>query len=196
MARTTFGLPDTLALRPVAQNAWSDVAKFCDHPNMSMADLEIYRATTADWRAVRDIRLRALTDAPEAFGSTYAREVAFTEDDWTRRLASEDSATFLGRLGGRPVGIIGGWRDGAGIELVSMWVDPAARGKGVAKPLIDAVVTWGAAIGEKRVHLWVTAGNDAAYTLYERCGFVDTGERQPLPSNPDLTEIGMERTLP
>lgn len=156
----------------------------------------IYRATTADWRLVRDVRLRALKDAPDAFGSTYAREEAFTEDDWIRRLVGENSVTFLGRLGDRTVGLVGGWRDGAGVELVSMWVDPAARGEGVAKPLVDAVVTWATAIGEQRVHLWVTVGNDAARRLYERCGFVDTGERQPLPSNPELTEVGMALRLP
>lgn len=159
------------------------------------ADLEIVRATTADWRVVRDVRLHALKDAPDAFGSTYAREEAFTEEDWIRRLAGENSVTFLGRLEDRTVGIVGGWRDGAGVELVSMWVDPAARGNGVANPLIEAVVGWATAIGDQRVHLWVTVGNDAARRLYQRCGFVDTGERQPLPSNPELTEIGMARPL-
>lgn len=162
---------------------------------MTHADLEIYRATTADWPVVRDVRLHALQDAPDAFGSTYAREQAFTEADWTRRLAGENSVTFLARLGERAVGIAGGWNDGNGAELVSMWVDPSARGKGVAGPLVTAVVDWAAATGEKRIHLWVTVGNDSAYRLYERCGFVDTGERQPLPSNPELIEIGMARPV-
>ena len=31
--------------------------------------------------------------------------------------------------------------------------------------------------------------------LYERCGFTATGERQPLPSNPALGEVGMTRPL-
>jgi ribosomal protein S18 acetylase RimI-like enzyme len=30
--------------------------------------------------------------------------------------------------------------------------------------------------------------NRAAWTLYEQIGFRPTGERQPLPSNPTLTE--------
>jgi len=29
--------------------------------------------------------------------------------------------------------------------------------------------------------------------LYERCGFSPTAERQPLPSNVELIEIGMAR---
>jgi ribosomal protein S18 acetylase RimI-like enzyme len=38
------------------------------------------------------------------------------------------------------------------------------------------------------VVLWVADHNTAARFLYERVGFRPTGERQPLPSNPALTE--------
>jgi len=46
----------------------------------------LVRATTLDdWQAMRDIRLQALRDAPDAFGSTYAREIAFEPAEWHRR---------------------------------------------------------------------------------------------------------------
>ena len=45
-----------------------------------------------------------------------------------------------------------------------------------------------------RVHLWVTATNSTARLLYERCGFWPTAESQPLPSDPELIEIGMVRS--
>ncbi len=45
------------------------------------------------------------------------------------------------------------------------------------------------------VHLWVTETNKHARLLYERCGFSVTAERQPLPSNPALGEVGMIRRL-
>ena len=76
------------------------------------------------------------------------------------------------------------------VELVSMWVAPTARGHGVGASLVNAVTGW--ATG-RDVHLWVTEGNTAARALYERCGFVVTTERQQLPSDPSLSEVGMLR---
>ena len=36
-------------------------------------------ATANDWQALREIRLKALRDAPNAFGSTYAEQVLLVE---------------------------------------------------------------------------------------------------------------------
>jgi GNAT superfamily N-acetyltransferase len=76
-----------------------------------------------------------------------------------------------------------------------LWVRPAARGQGVAKGLVRAVVDWARDHQAARVHLWLTKTNDQALLLYQRWGFTLTGESQPLPSNPKLTEIGMARPL-
>jgi GNAT superfamily N-acetyltransferase len=151
-----------------------------------------------DWEALRDIRLEALHEVPEAFGSTYAREVAFAEADWQRRIAS--GGNFLGYLpeasATEPVGLIGGYQaDPATVELVSMYVRPQARGRGVGEALIATVIDWAAARNAKSVHLWVTETNKPARLLYERCGFTPTAERQPLPSNPTLGEFAMSRPL-
>jgi hypothetical protein len=43
--------------------------------------------------------------------------------------------------------------------------------------------------------LWVTESNSPARLLYQRRGFSLTGERQPLPANPDIGEVGMTRPL-
>jgi hypothetical protein len=40
-------------------------------------------------------RLLALRTDPDAFGSTYAREIAFSDDVWYNRLANPKAATFL-----------------------------------------------------------------------------------------------------
>lgn len=145
-----------------------------------------------DWQLLRDIRLTALLDAPSAFGSSYEREAGFTEADWRERIET-GAVNFLAYLPEvSPAGLAGSFEDRPGVaELVAMWVAPAARGRGTGEALIDAVVNWAKNHDYREVHLWVTESNVPARGLYERCGFVPTGERQPLPSNPSLPEIGM-----
>ena len=154
---------------------------------------QIREAGADDWQAMRDVRLAALRDAPQAFASTYEREIAFTEADWQRRIAGGGSfLAYAPELGRAPAGIAGGFETGPGtIELVSLWVRPPARGRGIGQALVEAVVGWARARGASRVHLWVTETNGHARLLYERCGLRPTGERQPLPSDPEVTEIGM-----
>ena len=138
---------------------------------------------------------RRHADAPDAFASTYEREAAFAEADWQRRIAGGGNfLAYAPGLGAARAGIAGGFETGPGtVELVSLWVRPQARGHGIGQVLIEAVVGWAWAKGMSRVHLWVAENNGHARLLYERCGFSPTAERQPLPSNVELTEIGMVR---
>ena len=76
-----------------------------------------------------------------------------------------------------------------------MWVSPSARGRRVGEALVAAVTDWAKTRDHTAVHLWVTRENFSARALYERCGFTPTGERQPLPSDPALDEIGMRLPL-
>jgi GNAT superfamily N-acetyltransferase len=157
----------------------------------------------ADWQALRDIRLRALREAPDAFSSTYADQVRFGEADWRQRIAR--GGTFLAWIPEvsppeastfEPAGMAGGYQQKPGmVELISMFVRPQARGHGVGEALIDAVIGWARARDATSVHLWVTETNSRARLLYERCGFAVTAERQPLPANPTLGEIGMIRPV-
>jgi GNAT superfamily N-acetyltransferase len=159
--------------------------------------VEVREIGPDDWRALRDIRLDALRDAPYAFSSTYVREMMFTEADWRCRIAARGSfLAYLPELGAMPTGLAGGFEDGPGaFDLVSMWVRPQARGRMVGAALVAAVVDWAHARDAPALHLWVTESNKPARMLYERCGFTPTGERQPLPSDPRLAEIGMTRPL-
>ena len=99
--------------------------------------------------------------------------------------------------GRRSAGLIGGYpEDPQTVELVSMYVRPRARGRGVGDALVATVLGWASKRNAATVHLWVTETNAAARALYERCGFALTGERQPLPSDPTVGEVAMSRTLP
>jgi GNAT superfamily N-acetyltransferase len=148
-----------------------------------------------DWQALRDIRLLALRDAPDAFASTYAREAAFGAPEWQQRATRDGSfIAFLPEVS--PAGLAACYQAAPDtIELVGMFVRPQARGRRVGEALIDAVTDWARGKDATAVHLWVTETNSRARGLYERRGFTATAERQPLPSNPDLGEIGMTRLL-
>jgi ribosomal protein S18 acetylase RimI-like enzyme len=146
-------------------------------------------AGAAEWRTVKEIRLRALGHDPAAFGSTLAREQAYDDDLWHERTAA--GRTFLARRDGAVVGLASFYVE-PGREherqLVGMWVAPEARRTGVAPALVRAVCAAAAAEGAARLTLFVAEGNEPARRLYERLGFRRTGEVQRLPSNPCLGE--------
>jgi len=76
-----------------------------------------------------------------------------------------------------------------------MWVRLSARGRKAGEALITTCAGWARDRGHGELFLWVTQSNASARALYERCGFVPTGQSQPLPSNPALPEIRMARPL-
>lgn len=138
--------------------------------------MEIRRVVEADLPALRDLRLRALNDAPDAFGSSIQQELARTEEEW--RWWLDTAATFVfdaGPLAGMSAGVPD-LEDDRRAHLIAMWVAPEHRGAGVAARLVEAVCDWARDRHVRDVHLHVADGNVAAERLYERCGFRRTGE--------------------
>lgn len=135
--------------------------------------LEIIRLRPDDWAVFREVRLRALADAPEAFGSRLADWVDAPEERWRARLEAVE-LNVVARHDGEAVGMVSGALDDDGAELTSMWVDPAVRGLGVAAALSAAVVDWAAEAG-RPTYLMVRSDNARAIAAYERAGFVDLG---------------------
>jgi ribosomal protein S18 acetylase RimI-like enzyme len=141
---------------------------------------------TDDWAAWRALRLAALATDPAAFGSRLAdwQGAGDREERWRGRLALAGSHNLLAELDGVPVGMASGipGEDPAVRELISMWVAPSARGRGVGDALVAAVVAWARAGGAAGIGLAVVVGNDAAVGLYSRHGFAFTGEvAEPSP---------------
>ncbi|RKT57196.1 ribosomal protein S18 acetylase RimI-like enzyme [Saccharothrix australiensis] len=119
-----------------------------------------------DWQVWRRLRLAALRDAPDAFESAYEKWAHAPEERWRRRLAG--SLDLVARLDGADVGMVSGM-PGDPVELISLWVAPAARGRGVGDALVDGVARWA---DPRPVRLRVAAGNAHALALYLRHGFV------------------------
>jgi GNAT superfamily N-acetyltransferase len=170
---------------------------------MAVSAIRIVRLTPGDWSTLRRIRLVALADAPEAFGSTLTREQGLTEADWRGRLGPS-RATFAAVAADGWAGTATGIRgDTAGpgtreehAELVGMWVRAEWRRRGVGGLLVRTVMGWAAGAGYRVINLWVAVGNTAAESLYASQGFVRTGVLQPIrPTEPDRLELEMARPL-
>jgi GNAT superfamily N-acetyltransferase len=151
-------------------------------------------------RPLRDIRLRALHDDPDAFGSSLARELALPADRWNDWVAmgaaGHDQVLYVadGPEGWR--GLAAGFaREGDTVELASMWVAPEARGKGLGRELAGAVIAWARQRGARTVALHVLEGNAAAEHVYAALGFAPTGEREPLDRARGGTKVMMCRAL-
>lgn len=133
--------------------------------------------TADDWEQWRPVRLAALGDSPDAFGSRLVDWSDAPEDRWRDRLSIPGALDLLAVQDGHPVGMASGVPDKDDrAELISMWVDPVARGRGVADALIAEVVRWAAAAGRRVLTLSVMPDNDRARRTYERLGFVVTDE--------------------
>jgi len=135
--------------------------------------MEIRSLTADDWATWREVRLRALAEAPDAFGSKLADWQGDNdcEDRWRDRF---DNVAFnaVAAAIGRVVGTIGAMHAGDGsVELISMWVAPEVRGAGVGEALIDAVMVWAESESIDTVVLAVRRRNAPAVALYERAGF-------------------------
>lgn len=147
---------------------------------MNSSGFLIRRLTPDDWEENRDIRLAALAEAPEAFGSNLAREQQFTEEIWRSRLTT--AAVFAAERNGdrRLIGTAAGLPgeiDGTA-RLIAMWVAPDARRQGIGEALVQQIITWAHTAGFQRLELEVTVGNTGAERLYERCGFAETDTRE------------------
>lgn len=164
--------------------------------------MNIRRIQPHDGRLLKEARLRALLADPDAFGASYERDAVHGDDHWEERArgaaSGHEKFIALAEDDGRVVGMIGAYTpdDSSDVRhLVSTWVAPEARGKGLGSELLAAVVEWARRASASEVTLWVVDGNRPAIALYEGAGFVTTGEKQPLPSNPSLIESLMSLSL-
>ncbi len=108
---------------------------------------EIRVVTEDRWEMWRDLRLRVLSTDPEAFGSTLEHELGYTEEDWRVRVRRGRMVVAL--VDGVPGGMAGTVTDQPGVTaVVSMWVAPEHRGRGLARQLLDDVLTFGVPDGD------------------------------------------------
>lgn len=151
---------------------------------MAAEVIQIRRLTSDDWPVWRRLRLAALTESPAAFSSQLAdwQGEGDREDRWRGRLGIPGSHNIAAVLDDQPVGMASGvpTPDNGVVGLISMWVAPPARRRGVGDALVQEIEQWGRDVGARVLRLDVADGNGAACGLYLRNGFAFTGEQGDL----------------
>ena len=83
------------------------------------------------------------------------------------------SAYAIVRTDEQPVGCARAVLSGSTLGLFDLIIDPQHRGKGFAKQLVQARLSWGFSLGARRVYLQVMENNTAARSLQGGFEFVD-----------------------
>lgn len=139
-------------------------------------------ASPADWRRVRQIRLSALRDTPDAFGSTFEDESQRPSEWWIDRLQSSGAVTFIADdPSDAGIAVLGPYRSPPDCGLFAVWVAPEHRGRGVGDALVASVIAQARSQGVGRLVLHVARHNLSALRLYLRHGFSLTGIEATFP---------------
>src|SRR5882724_12944186 len=136
----------------------------------------------------REVRLRALADAPDVFGVVVSEVEAQPMSYWeelTRSVTQPGGQVmFLACEGDTVLGSAYGLLDRDQREagrVGGMWVAPASRRQGIGRALLHAVMAWARGHQLMRLGLWAPAHSPAAVALYQQAGFRETGRRRRLP---------------
>lgn len=143
--------------------------------------VEVAKAAETDWEQYKELRLKGLQTDPTAFGRTYEEESARSDADWKKQISDPYFQVFIAREGAMGAGIVGLRFSQTSLQhhLVKvgpMYVDPQFRRHHVGEALMKA------ALDEARknpaitkVKLSVNTTQEAAFNLYKKLGFVQTG---------------------
>ena len=145
-----------------------------------------------DWERLRAIRLEALADTPDAYGSTYEESALWSDAQWKN--AASTWLYYLAERDGRVVGMVsGGYNDAyPGTRwLYGMYVTPSERGTGTSAMLVRTVGEWARSHGASEVYLHVTTSVPRARAFYEKLGFKPNGESHAMDRDHTLTLITM-----
>ena len=157
---------------------------------------EVEQLSPDQWLLLRNLRLSALSDAPDMFLSTFDKERSLEQDDWEAEF--KRGAWYVGTVEDQPIGLIGvTTEDGLSPRhfIEYMWVSPEFRRFGVGRHLLKVVLDKLRLDGVRTVFLWVLDGNDAAAALYRQVGFDWTKISQPLAARPGRSEVQMMMRL-
>ncbi|ODT58706.1 hypothetical protein ABS71_18625 [bacterium SCN 62-11] len=144
--------------------------------------MEVRRIQAEEWKALRELRLRALEREPLAFCATVDQEERLNQAIWEERarMGAESlrSATVVVAEGSRLHGMIVVKIEETRAEIYAVYLEPELRGRGLASRMLRQALEFAAGLP---VWLEVNADLGAAESLYARCGFRPDGVVRKFP---------------
>jgi L-amino acid N-acyltransferase YncA len=145
-------------------------------------DIVVDKMTPKDWQAVRTIYLEGI-----ATGNATFETEAPDWEKWDRDHLAD--CRLVARKDVRPLGRVVGWAalrpvSGrcvyAGVVAISVYVAAAARGQGVGKALLQALIETSEQQGIWTLEAGIFPENAASLTLHKSCGFREVGRRERI----------------
>ncbi len=169
--------------------------------------MQIRPAVAADAATLAELARRTFFDTfastNDATDMALYLAKAYGVDQQTREIGDRDITTLLVEEGGIVVGYAQ-VRSGhtpecvtepAAIELWRFYIDKAWHGRGIAKPLMEAVRAEARRRGARTLWLGVWERNDRARAFYAKCGFSDVGSHIFLFGTDPQTDLVMVSPL-
>ncbi len=142
-----------------------------------MYDIRRIRSGEAD--LFRDVRLRALLDAPEAFMSTYKSALERSWESWVEQsegsVNGNERCTLMAFSQSKVVGIAAIYRLNGEIsrsaEIMQMWVDPEHRDQGLGSEIVQQLLDWAGMERYTQIIATIHIENAVVVKFYEKLGF-------------------------
>jgi ribosomal protein S18 acetylase RimI-like enzyme len=153
---------------------------------MSEPSFVVRKLSSQEADTFRSIRLESLQQNPEAFGSTFEKELNEPRVHFLERF--NRNALFGGFVSGKLMAIVGFYPlEGPKLShkgvLWGMYVRPESRGSGLATALVESLIEY-AREHVEQIQLTVVASNPRALRFYRRMGFSEYGlEKNALKYN-------------
>ena len=158
--------------------------------------LRIERIAASQWQLLKELRCRALDDAPYAFSGTLEEAKKRSDENWAAWAENcsnnTEAITFIAYYDDKPCGMMGcrivGEKNEVA-ELLAVWVAPERRRLKVGQGLLEVVKQWASEIHAQVLHIWVAEQNASATSFYKAGGCAVTGQLQPFKSDATQEEI-------
>lgn len=147
----------------------------------------IRKLLQSDWEAYKVLRIRSLQSDPDVFFSTEAELSSWPDGNFKSEIYSQPDSHF-GYLGKFIDNQLGGYISLSGqyfakqrhiADVFNLYVDPAYRGKGIARELVTALIQHAKDAGRiEKLFLSVMSQNTPAITLYTSLGFSIYGTKR------------------